>query len=369
MRSRLGWKNTHLSVEYTGTFAVRLYGPSSAACGTGDTYNPLFQTICSTQRVNAGLTVRMPVMIKLAFSYAHADEQLRDALQKHLASLQREGLISSWHDRRIRAGEDFAQEIDRHFEEAHIILLLISPDFIASDYCHEIEMRQALRRHAEKTAIVIPVILRPCHWEKLAFGHLLAVPQDGKPITKFASLDDGFYDVVGAIRKAVKDFLGPQSSGSPEQQLERPASSPQRRASSPVRSSNYGLKRSFSELDRDNTLQECFTYLAEFFENSLLTLEQRYSHLTCSFQRVDAKSLECAIYENGQRRVQCGIWIEHSFGDPSILYSSSGITRGSYNESASAANDGTNLGFKLLGMATYLQQRSGLLTSQGVAES
>ena len=189
-----------------------------------------------------------------------------------------------------------------------------------------------------------------------------------KPITKFASLDDGFYDVVGAIRKAVKDFLGPQSSGSPEQQLERPVSSPQRRASSPVRSSNYALKRSFSELDRDNALQECFTCLAEFFENSLLTLEQRYPHLTCSFQRVDAKGFEAAIYENGKRRVQCGIWIDRPHGSPSIFFSSSGITRGSYNESASTEDDGTVLGFKLLGMATYLQQRSGLLTSQGIAE-
>jgi hypothetical protein len=76
----------------------------------------------------------------LFFSYSHADEGLRDQLEIHLSGLKRQGLISSWHDRRITAGSEFAAQIDQHLEAAAVILLLISPNFIASDYCYDLEM-------------------------------------------------------------------------------------------------------------------------------------------------------------------------------------------------------------------------------------
>jgi hypothetical protein len=86
-------------------------------------------------------------MAKLFFSYSHKDDDLRDELETHLAPLLREGVIEVWHDRRIGAGKDFANEINRHLEEADIVLLLISPYFIASDYCYDIEMTRAMKRH------------------------------------------------------------------------------------------------------------------------------------------------------------------------------------------------------------------------------
>lgn len=95
----------------------------------------------------------------LVFSYAHADEALRNELEKHLSPLKRMGRISTWHDRRIVPGEEFAGQIDQHFAQADIILLLISSDFIASDYCYQIEMTNALQRHERSEAVVIPVIL------------------------------------------------------------------------------------------------------------------------------------------------------------------------------------------------------------------
>ncbi len=97
-------------------------------------------------------------------SYSHRDESLRDALSTHLALLEREGTIRTWHDRRIGAGEDRKGEIDGYLESADLILLLISPDFIASDYCFDVEMTRALERHEAGEARVIPVILRPTDW-------------------------------------------------------------------------------------------------------------------------------------------------------------------------------------------------------------
>jgi hypothetical protein len=146
----------------------------------------------------------------LFFSYSPADESLRDQLEKHLSSLQRQGIISSWHDRRIGAGTDLGEAIDSHFEAADTILPLISPDFISSDYCYEREMNRALEKHQKGEARVIPVILRPCDWHGLPFGKLLATPKDGRAITMWPNIDEAFLDVVTAIKRK---HLSPRERG------------------------------------------------------------------------------------------------------------------------------------------------------------
>ena len=86
-------------------------------------------------------------MSTLFFSYSHADESLRDELGKHLSALRRQGVISSWHDRLITAGSNLDSTIESFPNTADVILLLISPDFISSDYCYQQEMKRALERH------------------------------------------------------------------------------------------------------------------------------------------------------------------------------------------------------------------------------
>ena len=103
--------------------------------------------------------------IEVFYSYAHEDAPLRDELEKHLSILQRQQLISSWHDRQIGAGTDWAQAIDTHLETASLILLLISSDFLSSDYCYSIEMKRALERHEKGEAYVIPIILEYVYWQ------------------------------------------------------------------------------------------------------------------------------------------------------------------------------------------------------------
>src|ERR1041384_3042982 len=103
--------------------------------------------------------------VEIFCSYAHLDENLRAELERHLSPLRREGKIKSWFDRMIKAGTDWRGKIDEHLNSADIILLLISADFIHSDYCYDIEMARALERQSKGEAHVIPVILRPCAWE------------------------------------------------------------------------------------------------------------------------------------------------------------------------------------------------------------
>jgi len=141
--------------------------------------------------------------LRVFFSYSHADERLRDELAKHLRILERQGIIEAWHDRRIEAGECWENEILNHLRAADIILLLVSADFLASDYCWDIEMKHALERHENGTARVIPVILRPCSWQAAPFGKLQALPKDGKPVVDWPSWDHSFLDVVSGITRVV----------------------------------------------------------------------------------------------------------------------------------------------------------------------
>jgi hypothetical protein len=146
-------------------------------------------------------------VIQIFFCYAHEDELLLNKLKAHLKPLQRQGLIDMWHDRDISAGTEWENEIDRHLKVAQIILLLVSPDFMNSDYCYGKEMKQAIERHKRNEARVIPVILRPVYWQG-ALGHLQALPTDGKAVmsSNWHNLDEAFYDVEEGIRKALGEF-------------------------------------------------------------------------------------------------------------------------------------------------------------------
>jgi len=143
--------------------------------------------------------------VNVFFSYSHVDEPLRDELEKQLSMLKRLGVIDTWHDRRIAAGNDWEGQIDARLDAAHIILLLISADFLASSYCYDVEMNRALTRHREGQAKVIPVILRAVDWAGAPFGRLKALPRDAKPITSWDNQDEAFRDVAMGIRQAAEE--------------------------------------------------------------------------------------------------------------------------------------------------------------------
>ncbi|HEX8188401.1 MAG TPA: TIR domain-containing protein [Pyrinomonadaceae bacterium] len=147
-------------------------------------------------------------MIKLFYSYSHNDEKFRAELEKHLSMLMRQGVISGWNDRGIAAGADWVGEIDRHLESADIVLLLVSADFLASNYCYDVEMKRAMEMNAKGEAKVIPIILRQCDWRDAPFGRLQALPSGAKPVTLWPDQDAAFADVVEGIRAVCRN-LGP----------------------------------------------------------------------------------------------------------------------------------------------------------------
>ena len=113
-----------------------------------------------------------PTAVEVFCSYAHEDEAWRQKLETHLSLLRRQGLVSLWHDRLITAGTDRAHAIDTHLETASVIVLLVSADFLASDYCYGIEMKRAITRQEAGEARVVPILVRPADWKDAPFAHL-----------------------------------------------------------------------------------------------------------------------------------------------------------------------------------------------------
>lgn len=147
--------------------------------------------------------------IKIFVCYAHEDRPLLDQLDKQLSILKRQGIIDVWYDRDIGAGTDWEHEINEHLNDAEIILLLISPDFMGSDYSYGKEMQRALERHERGETRVIPVILRPVYWEPSPFGKFQALPSDGKPVTdrSWRNRDEAFFDIANSIRLISENLI------------------------------------------------------------------------------------------------------------------------------------------------------------------
>jgi hypothetical protein len=142
--------------------------------------------------------------LSVFISYSHRDEALKQDLEDHLALLKRQGKISPWQDRQIEAGTEWNAQIRAALDSADIILLLVSPRFMSSDFCYGKEMERAMARHRNGDARVIPIILTPTDWKGAPFDRLQVLPKDGKPVETWASRDAAFLDVVKGIRRAVE---------------------------------------------------------------------------------------------------------------------------------------------------------------------
>jgi internalin A len=139
-------------------------------------------------------------------SYSHRDDELRAELETNLKLFERLGLIHMWHDRRIPPGDKWKDKIDQNLERADLILLLVSVDFLGSDYAYEVEMKRALARDAAKEARVVPIIVRDCPWNLAPFSHLQVLPRDGKPVRSWRLRDAAWRNVAEGIGKIIDEF-------------------------------------------------------------------------------------------------------------------------------------------------------------------
>jgi hypothetical protein len=144
--------------------------------------------------------------LRVFYSYSHKDERMLERLRNHMAMLRRQGLITEWYDRGIDAGGQWRNEIERELEAADVILLLVSANFLASDFCYEKEMTRAVDRARRGDALVIGVMLRPVRgWEDTPFAAFQVVPRDARPISRWSDADEGYCDAVEKIRAALSE--------------------------------------------------------------------------------------------------------------------------------------------------------------------
>ena len=148
-------------------------------------------------------------------SYAHEDLAYLKELEKHLANLKRQNSITSWYDRDINPGTEWESQIMEKLNTAQIILLLVSADFINSDFCYSVELQQALARQESGQVRVIPIIVRPVDRKGAPFAKLQALPSGAKPITKWSTHDDAFLDIVQGIRRAIDDLTNKRKIANP----------------------------------------------------------------------------------------------------------------------------------------------------------
>lgn len=144
-------------------------------------------------------------MIRAFISYSHRDEKYHSRLINHLAILTRIEILKIWSDYKIVSGEEWDKEISSKLSEAQVILLLVSADFNASNFCYLREMAEALERHEKNEAKVIPIIIRPCHWTHAPYAKLKALPKDGKPVSKWINRDEAFTNIVEGLIEAIVD--------------------------------------------------------------------------------------------------------------------------------------------------------------------
>lgn len=313
-------------------------------------------------------------MATLFFSYSHKDEQLRNELETHLAMLKRQGVISTWHDRKILAGDELDSAISLALESADIVLFLVSPDFLASNYCYEVEFKRAMERHSEGLTRAIPVILRPCDWKSSPMAKLKATPKDALPVVKWTFADDAFLDVVEEIRVAA--MAGRKARAPEATPASRPVvqpEPPETGAAQPggPRSSNLRLRRHFTEADKDQHIDDAFDFIARFFENSLDELKSRNSDVSARFRRIDLRTFTATVYRDGRRVGGCTVHNggPRGFGGGLTYSHDDDGQPGSFNESLSVGATDQTLYLQPLGMPMASGvHRDSKLAFEGAAE-
>jgi hypothetical protein len=145
--------------------------------------------------------------VEIFCSYSHKDDDLRQQFNKSVALMRRRGLVETWSDHRILAGDDWGGEIDEHLNTADIIALFVSSDFLDSDFCYEKELERAMEREAKREAVVVPIIVRPCLWKDAPFAKLQVTPPEGKAVTLWENRDEAWTEVAKSLQLTVGNLL------------------------------------------------------------------------------------------------------------------------------------------------------------------
>lgn len=299
-------------------------------------------------------------MAKVFLSYAHADEAFRDELVKHLTPLKRRGGISVWHDRRLLPGAPLDATISAELEAADLILMLISADFVASDYCWDKEMARALERHEAGEARAVSIVCRPCRFKDLPFARFVMTPTDAKAISTWTDRDAAWVDVVSAIERAIEadaDRHDTPVHAAPMRTPGTPIRSPFPPAATP-RPDRPRLPRVFTDLDLDQFQADARRTIADHFRRELAGLETTDATWKGVFEDMDATQFVARVYLHGREVATCHVFSGGGFIARGIFYSQTvSPGKNSWNECLTVEADADGPFLKAMGMAVGMGAR------------
>jgi len=276
-------------------------------------------------------------------SYSHRDEAFRQELETHLAPLKRQGLLSVWHDRRITAGDPLDHAISENLESADLILMLISADFVASEYCYAREMTRALERHEAKAARAISIICRPCDFHSLPLAKFVLLPTDAKAVSLWTDRDAAWVDVVRGIRWALEATA---TAPKPPTRMSLKADvRPEPAAERPL------LPRRTTDLQMDSFSQNAMRDVGMFFQKELDMLQMRDPAWKGEFRQIDANRFTSQVYLDEKEVASCTVF-QGGMGPRTIHYSQGTVsTANSWNEALTVEADEGGPYLKPMGMA------------------
>ena len=311
--------------------------------------------------IQAGGTGSATLARKLFISYSHHDADLLGELRVHLRPLERAGIIAPWFDGYLVPGDDFDREVRAALAASDFIGLLVTPRFLASDYCVEVEMEDAVRRHQAGQARVVPIIAKPCQWKQTFLSKLLATPKDAKPISQWPDADDAWNNVAHDLSIAA------QTGGKTTSTVSAKPTEQSRLAPAPSGSAPFTVTSTRPPTDQevDDFLVTAFETVASQFEASLAALSEG---LSGRYRRLDANRFTATIYKGGAKAAGCTIYTGGAFGSRGIVYNGqdSGETNTMSDQLSPEVREG-QLGFKLW-MGSMTNRSPALLTAGEGAE-
>ena len=248
-------------------------------------------------------------MTKKAFiSYSHEDEPMLDSLHKHMAVLQREGALSTWHDRNILVGDYLDPEIEKNLRESDLFIALVSPSFLASEYCFERKLQLAFQLSDENKLALVAVIIEFCDWLNTPLARAKVAPKDGQPISAWPNENEAFLDVITEVRRLLKRQKAVVSASSKSNQIT---------ATKPKSGSRLRIKRKFDEVDRQKFKQDAFEEIKSNFRDFAEELNKS-DDIKVSFTEESAHSFSCTVVNKANNDATSFIRIRSSHGVGSI---------------------------------------------------
>jgi len=277
----------------------------------------------------------------LAFiSYSHIDEKFVGELKSHLSVLIRNNEISTFYDRDIAVGSYLDTSIRQNMEKASIIFLLVSSDFLGSDYCYDIEMKFAFELSATNQSRIVPVIIRPCDWRSTELAKYLVAPTDGVAISLWPNKDSAYLDVVKQVRRALSEVSQNEMFGvAPLRQL--PQTEAGQRAKDPQRFSPVipRIRRERTDLERSTYLRDSFGFIRTYFEEGLRQLKISDSRVDFEIEPVTTRHFDVQVFIDGSLAAECAVKLQTERGSAEITYSTDRGNRNSYNAAVGVDSD------------------------------